>query len=119
MTNSTSSPTYPAWVKGVASDMENGTLRTLASVRARRVFPGQISLWLRHGLTRSSRPKQQDIAFVINRFPSHGFCCVGVVSLGWIGSHFFRWIWIGAGVDPATFQLMILEGAWCCDRKGY
>ena len=36
---STSSPTYPASVKAVASAMAKGTLRILASVWARRVLP--------------------------------------------------------------------------------
>jgi hypothetical protein len=36
---STSSPTYPASVKVVASTMQKGTRRSFASVWARRVFP--------------------------------------------------------------------------------
>ena len=36
---STSSPTYPASVRVVASAMVNGTLRMRASVWARSVFP--------------------------------------------------------------------------------
>lgn len=42
MTNSTSSPTYPACVNGVASDMENGTCNTWANVRANKVLPDPV-----------------------------------------------------------------------------
>jgi len=58
---STSSPTYPASVRVVASEMAKGTFRVAARVRARRVLPqpvGPISRTLDFSIsTSSSGPK--------------------------------------------------------------
>ena len=40
ITDSMSSPTYPAWVNAVQSQIANGTSKQRAIVWARRVFPG-------------------------------------------------------------------------------